>query len=885
MTRLRVLLARLHGMATGRARDAALEVEVQTHLDLLTDEYLRAGLPAQDARMAARRAFGGALQTREAHRDERTWGFASHLACDLWLAVRRARSEPRVLTIIALTIGLGVGANAAMLDAANRILFRSLSVPRASEVVSLYNVDRQTGRYVGTSYSDFQEFARLPALQGLALYMRLPLGSVEGNHLRTMPGELVTPNYFSLLEVTALVGTTFDPQRQAADWPLVAMMGEDTWRERFAADPGVVGRTIDLDGRSFTVVGVVPRSFGLHNLNWLGRPAFWIPLDSFEQLHVVGGLSRREIGFLTLGRLRPGATLAQAQEQADVVARRLAAEAPDTNGHLDMTVFPAGQAKFYPGFRPTVEKSLSAFVVATGFIFLLACCNLITVVSHRNLRRQRELAVRLSLGGSRGRIVQQLLAEGFVFALPGFALALAAAAGVQHVVNAFPQMLGTGMALELSISWPVIVLAMLFSLAMAALLAVPALRLHRADVVRRLKDDHRTMTGSQGASLRTLAVAAQVVVAAALSAGSLLVFRSLLTNNGAEVGFDRSHLLTISFGLRPGADRAEGRGAVLAVARSLTQIPSVLSASTVSFPPLDGRQQRIMAGIPGEAPLTTEAAELRVGSSFFATAGIAILQGRALDEKDRLQGSGLAVISASLAHRFWPNAEAIGQTILLAQGRAAPQRVQVVGVARDVRYSDPWGDRRLFVYRLDEPPAPYLPALLLKTSGPAILTLADVHRGLATLPEGLLLTLVRTADTRFDQMLRPQRAAGVFLGVIAGLAMLVAGIGLHHTLGYTVEQRRREIAVRIAVGGSPVRVSAQILRRPAVLALGAAVAGTITSTAFTPLLATQAKGMPAHDAATFLTVGAVLLVGCMALAACSIARGARINLSQSLRLE
>jgi hypothetical protein len=325
---------------------------------------------------------------------------------------------------------------------------------------------------------------------------------------------------------------------------------------------------------------------------------------------------------------------------------------------------------------------------------------------------------------------------------------------------------------------------------------------------------------------------------------------------------------------------------VLDTAESLERVPGIESVSTVSFLPLDGISQLISAGAPDQGPPRAQASQVLVGPAFFSTAGVAIVRGRALTGRDAPGASDVAVISASLAQRLWPDAEAVGQTLLLAHGRASAERAQIVGVARDVRYLDPWGNRRLLVYRLGDPDARYVPSLLLKTSGPSALSLPDVRRALVRSPDdAALLRYVRTADQQIDRMLQPQRSAGVFLGVTAVLAMLVAGIGLHYALSYTVEHRRKEIALRIAIGGSPLAVSAEILRRSALLALAASVAGTIGSAAFTPLLAAQAKGVPSRDGATLLTVGAVLLIGCAAVASCSMARAARTNLTESLRLE
>ena len=704
-----------------------------------------------------------------------------------------------------------------------------------------------------------------------------------------MSGEVVTPNYFSLFEVAPLVGTSFDRQRQASNWPMVAMIAEDTWRKALAADPGAIGRVVNLSGQSFTVVGIVPRTFGGYNLNWGSAPEVWVPLEALERirpsLRQAGVFSNRgmPLGNM-LGRLRPGTSVEQLQSEAAAIAASLAAESPRTNAHLGVVAFPAARAKFYPGYRDVVSRSLGAFVVATGFIFLLAGCNLLTVVSQRYLRRQRELAVRLALGGSRGRIVQQLLAEGVVFALPGFAIALIAASGVQHAVNQFPNMFGTDLFLDLSMTWDTVAIALASSLAMAGLLALPAFRLHRVNLASRLTHDDRTMSRSHRGWLRTLPAAVQFVVSAVLLAGACLVFRSVLAAKTADLGFDREHLLVVEFERRPGRDLADGHAAVLEVARSVEALSIVRSTSVGSRSPLDGFRAAIVVGLPSDGPPAVDASELRVGPRFFDTTGIAIARGRALGVEDLTNAPHVGVVSENLARRLWPDREAVGQTLLVAWGKAPPERMQVVGVAPAVRFSNPWDDQ-LLVYRLDDTHSGFIPALLVKTAGPAAQAVADVRRALTTLPDGLLQAWLGTADGQLDAALRPEQAAGFFLGVMAGLAVIVAGIGLHHTLAYTVDARRREIAIRIAIGGTPGRVSAEILRSSIALALLAAVAGTIASAAFTPLLTMQARGVPTDDAVTYLIVGVVLLVAGAGVVSLSVARAARTNPVELLRLD
>jgi predicted permease len=876
-------------MFSRRRAAFALAEEIRHHLELLTAQYVNDGVPQREAEAMARRAFGGVSQVQDAYFDEHRSMWVDQFAQDLGLALRKVAREPRLLCATALTIGLGVGANAAVLDTAQQLLFRPLAVPNPSQVVALYHVNRKTGQYLSTSYPDYADFHdQLTSLEALSAYMRLPVTWTESNRLERVTAEAVTSNFFTMLQLRPLLGSTFASYREAQGWPLVAVIAESFWRSHFGADAAAIGRTMWLDGQVFTVIGVVPQSFETQNLGWIGQPMIWIPMDAVESIQpsfransLFGDRNARFA--LMLGRLREGVTLREAQAQVDVVATKLAVEFPYTNDQVGATMFPAGRVKFYPAYRETVTRSVAAFVAASSLIFVLSACNLITLLSQRMAARDRELAVRLSLGGSTARVFRQLLLEGILLAFPGFWFALALAWSIQQGINRFPKIFGVGLALDLKISSPLVLGVLACSLLMALTFAViPAVRLRRVTLADRLQDDRRTTSGRQRGWLRAVPAAAQVVVSAVLLAGALLVLRSVLRSESADLGFDRSRVLSVSLETMPRARLTDGREVALQVARELSGRPGIESTSIASIPPLDGMHQPISVGSGSESDATLSADQVYVDAQFFQTMGIRVVRGRNFLPSDRESEEPVAVVSESLT-RLWPARVAEGQQLIVTQGRSTRKALRVIGVARDVKYRSLWNSDRPMVYRVDWVRSGFVPAVILRTFVDANQIAPDIRRSDRLLPAGLFMTSVKTGDDLVEAAVMPARTAGWFLGTLATLALVVAAIGLHSTLVYAVTTRRREMAIRIAVGGAPATVALSILRPTAALALAAVVVGLAASWVFTPLLAVQSPGVSAHDGMTLLGVAITLLLACCAVTALSLAKAAQTRPTEALR--
>src|SRR5579883_2705227 len=385
--------------------------EIQAHLDLEIDRLRSEGIPEDEARHLAQRAFGNVTAARERFYESRRNLFFDTLLRDTQYALRILARSPGYAAAAILTLALGIGANTAIFSAIDEILFRPPDVPEPQRLVQVYNFNRKTSTYLSSSYPDYLDFRRQArSFQNLAAYVRFPLNvQIGGEASERISVEAVSDNYFAMLRVPPLIGHAFGPADDVSGAAPVALIAEDLWRARLRADPGIIGRTITISGRPFTVIGVVPKKVTGLNLNWVTPPRVWIPLRAtalvlprFDRV-----IERRTAIWLVLtGRLNPGVSLFSAQAELRAVAANIAG-----NRDLTAVLYPLGRSKFWPSYRNDIRTSLTGFGIASGLILLLACANVSNLLLGRVIARRRELAMRLAIGAGRGRIVRQLLTE------------------------------------------------------------------------------------------------------------------------------------------------------------------------------------------------------------------------------------------------------------------------------------------------------------------------------------------------------------------------------------------------------------------------------------------------------------------------------------------
>jgi predicted permease len=817
---------------------------------------------------------------------------------DWWRGlVSDVRRGARILTVdrglaalVTITLAAGVGASAAVVSAADSILFRALPVPDPDAVVALYGIDRRTGVFDETSFPDYETMRDTAhSFEALAAYVRLPLDLDLGATRVAVRADAVTTNFFTMLRLRPRLGRAFGPRDEAADArAFVMMISERLWRDRFGADPATVGREVTVHGQAFQIIGIVPAAFTGQNFGWGGRPDVWIPIRSspavLPALARADVLHRRDAPFvLMMGRLQPRASLGAAQAEAAGLAATLARSNADPGADRSIDVVPAGRAKFWPAYRDAVRQSAAALAGATMLLLLLVCANLASLLFTRVLRRRRDLAVRAAVGASRGRLVQQLLVESAWLALPGFVLSILVAAAIQRALMSVPAIFGTGLDAVAPFDVRLIGIAAGLSAAAAGVFAIaPALRARRVDVSAALAADSRGATAARGDRARQALLVVQIALSAVAVAGAVLVVRGIVSTRGIDLGYNLSKLVLVSVeAAAPDAPPAEMHTAVARAVDRLRTLPGIESATTTSDLPLTGiRMVRTAAATPDRASAVTTDT-YAVGTGFFETMGTRVIAGRSFTDDEARRAPAIIVVNHTFAERAWPGADAVGRSVYVWSG-AARTRVRVVGVAADMMYRNPWSPAAPTIY-LPSGAVPSRAQIVTRVrAGVPPASVAPIVQRAVDTP-GLVVTGVDAGPERLDAALGPERAAGLFLGALAAIALVIASVGLYGSAAFVVAERSREISIRLAIGGAPGRVAAAIVRPLAVCTAIGIAAAVPAAAALLPFLANQAKGVAPDDWPTIAIAAAFTAAACAVAMLLPARQAARVDPVEALR--
>ncbi len=790
---------------------------------------------------------------------------------DLLFAARTLRRSPGFAAAAIGMLALGVGANTAIFSAIDEVLLRPLPVPQAGRLASAYRFNVKTGRYLSTSYPVYEEMRQgARSFESLSAYVRLEFNLTVNGHAERVPAEAVTGNYFDTMKLAPASGRAL----RAADDAAV-MLGEDLWHSRFAGDPSLIGRTVLLEGRPFTVTGVVPRAFHGPNMNWGDPPQIWITLEGAQLLvpafRAIDILHQRQAEWLlVIGRLRPGATIAQAQAE-------LRAQGHDRD--ITAAVFPASNAKFWPAYRSSIWRWLAVFGSAAGLVLLLACANLSNLLLERALGRRREIAVRLALGAGTRRIALQLLTENLLLAVPGFAAAIAVALVLQKLMLGFPNAFGIALALDLTPEKRVLAFCFALSLLASVLFGLaPALSAARRDVLPALKESGNSSSASGQVWLRRGLVAAQVAFSMILLVCGGLFGRSLLRAYSLDLGFRSDHLLSMSFSLP--LDYAGDRAQKFydAMLREVFGVRGVVSATYAAEMPLSpvrsaGQADRLAVNYN------------MVGPEYLRTVGITLLAGRDFDAHDGKGAARVAVVNQSLARSLWGGENALGRTIAFQDRPGRVTAVQVVGVARDARYESVWDAGEPYLYL---PAAEWqrpVTHLLVRTSGPPETFAAPLRRQWEAVAPQAPAYGMKTGEELRAGAVAPQRLAAALLGAFGLLAILLAGVGLYSVVAFSVGERTREIGIRLAIGARPASVLRDVLADALKMTAAGMALGLAVSLAVMRLIAALVRDVSPYDGLTFASVGLLLAVVAAFAALAPALRASRIDPARALRGE
>ena len=808
---------------------------------------------------------------------------------DIRYGLRMIAKAPGFTLLATLALALGICANTTIFSFINGLILRPLTgVKDPDRLVAVYTSDYSSGLYGGSSYPDYVDLRdQADVFENLAAFDQTVLNASGESEAERLRGFVVTGNYFDLLGVRAQLGRTLQPSDDQPANAAPVVISDSLWQRRFSADPAVVGKTLRLNDKLYTIVGVTEPSFRGMRLGL--PPEFWLPTTANPDFSTG---KRDDRGIQLVGRLKPDVSLAQAQTQLTTIAARLAQAYPDTNrGTIDrpneprpMTV--GRESRVGPEAQIAIKRVSLLLFAVVGLVLLIACANVANLLLARASARRREIAVRLALGASRRRLIRQLLTESLLLALLGGVAGLLA---TQWTVRLLPQFFPANDAngLDLSVDWRVLVFTLGVSFLTGLLFGLaPALQATRLNLLPALKAEASGYgQRRRRIALRDVLVIAQLAMSLVLLVSAGLFVRSLRQALTFDPGFAVDNLLVASLETRGARlNEQQGQEFYQQTLERVGSLPGVQSVTLSMIAPISGGGYRRNITLEGYQPKPNEDTELNtntIGLNYFSTMGIPIVAGRDFDKQDR-EGSPLVVIvNEELARRYY-GGNAVGKRLQI--GSNVPSR-EIVGVARTAKYRN-----------LREQPLPfiYIPfgqeyqsgmTLLVRTKGDPEQVVGSLHNEMRALNKDVPLFSVQTMSERIGGQLAADRMIAVLLSVFGGGALLLAAIGIYGVMGYAVAQRTHEIGIRLALGAEQRDILRLIVGQGMVLiAIGAGI-GLAVALAATQVLKSLLFGVSATDPLTFASV-IVVLVG-VALLACYLParRATKVDPLEALRYE
>jgi putative ABC transport system permease protein len=793
---------------------------------------------------------------------------------DLRYSARRLLQSPGFTIAAALTLALGIGANTTIFTLINAILLRPpVAVAEPERLVSVYTSDYSGPPFGTSSVPDFEEFRKLDdVFSGVMVFAPRPV-SVGADDERERGGmEIVSDNYFQVLGLRPAFGRFFIAEEGRPGAAPVAVISEALFQRRFGANASVVGTSILLNGRPFTIVGVAPAGFA-----GAMRPIlqeFWVPLQAAPALGDDADIltNRGSRSMFTMARLRPGVTMQQAQSRVDVLARQLATAYPGHWTDLSekgrrITLVAERDSRIPPQMEKPALGFLALLMATVGLVLLVCCANVASLMLARSAARGREIGIRLSLGATRRRLIRQLLTESLVVAALGGIFGVLLAVWLTSALVAFQPPLPVKLGLDLSIDGRVVIFTALASLATGVLFGLaPALRVTRPDIVSVLKSEGTTINlGGRRLTMQNTLVVSQVAISAILLVAAVLFGRALRSAASIDPGFRVDNLLIAPAGPRPGSEEPISRERVMEeTQRRIAALPGVLGVSWTGALPLE-QASRGWVTIEGYTPRQGEDMEhyfYVVGPRYFETMEIPLMRGRGFSTADRAGAPGVIVVNEAFARRFWPGADPLGKRI--SRGGSGGPLLTVIGVTRDGRFRS---------LASASPPSYFLPALqapagtdlVVRTSGDPLKILPAVQAELAAVAPTWTISNARTMEQHIGSSVLPQRVAGTGLAIFGFVALLLVSVGVYGVVAYSVTTRTREIGVRIALGAEPRDARWLVVRQGTTLvAIGVGIALPI-AWAVMRLLSSFLIGASPTDPIAFAS--AAILLGIIALLA------------------
>jgi len=880
MRPLRAWLVRFAGLFSKDRRERELNDEIDSHLALHIEDNIRAGMTLAEARRAALLKFGGVEAAKESYRDRRGIPLLETMAQDIRYAVRTLRRNAGFATVAILTLALGIGANTAVFSVVQAVLLRPLPYPQPDRLIEISETNplkRWTHEFAApANYADWRRMNTV--FSGIAAYYGLtekresaydPFLTGKGEPQR-ITGLGVSGDFFDVLGVAPLLGRAFTEEETYQGHERVAILTWGFWQRQFAGDPHILGRTLTLSGKTYDVIGVMPREFFFPNhevqvfLPFGVKPSFFVEVRRPHMLNVIA-------------RLRPGVSLDRARAEMTAIASRLERAYPYTNTKMGVRL---------DGYHATLSEesrpALLMLLAAVGLLLLIVCSNVANLQLGRAAAREREMGIRQALGAGRFRLIRQLLTESVMLSLAGGALGLLVAIAARAALLRLAPAAIPGFAELRMDPWVILFNAAVTLGAPLLFGVVPALASSRPGALR----DRSESASHASRSLRDLLVAAEVALSVVLVVGAGLLVRSLLLLERVDPGFHPEGAVSFSLSFPDVRYSDDARAAVEAIDNRLRALPGVRAAGAATTLPLRGFSYSGDATVEGRGGEDYER-ELRhdvITPGYFQVMGTPLIRGRFFNEFDTAKSPPVAIVNQTLARVYFRGADPIGRR--LKYGRPLDKDepwVTVVGMVADARQDgldapvqpEAWTPVR-------QQPLSGIAFVLRGDADPAAL-IAAARREVRAVDKDLVLTEVTPMNDLLRDSAGNQRFRTTLLSAFAGSALLLAALGVYGVLAYSVAQRSREIGVRMALGAGTARLFGMVLGdglRP--VAVGA-ILGLAGAWLASGMIRSLLFGVAPADPATYTLTIAILSV--VAVCACAIpaTRAIRVDPVVSLR--
>jgi predicted permease len=861
--------ARLAALSLSPTREAEIVEELSQHCEDQYEQALSRGATEEEARQAVLLEINEAnVLAGELKRVERrvpqnpvvmgTEGrinMLRDLGQDLRYGLRMLVKNPGFTIVAVIALALGIGANSAIFSVVNTVLLRPLPYKNPDALVMIWEEASHLGFPRNTpSPANFIDWrTQNTVFEGMAAMAEKSFNLTGVGEPERLDGRRVSANLFSLLGVDAQLGRTLGPEEDKPGTRVV-VLSYGLWQRRFGSDPGIIGRPLTLSGESYTVVGVMPRSFQFPTR----EDQLWVPIAFPAEEASQRGNHYLEV----VGRIKPGVSLKQAQAEMDTIAARLAQQYPDYNVRIGNVVTPLHE-QVVGDIRP----ALLVLLGAVGFVLLISCANVANLLLARAAVRQKEIALRLALGASRSRLTRQFLAESVLLAALGGGVGLVLSLVGINILKAFiPENISQAQAIN--VDGKVLLFTVLVSLVTGLIFGLaPATQASNFNVNDTLKEGGRdSASGTRGNRIRSLLVISEVAVSFILLIGAGLLINSFFHLRNLDPGYRADHLLTMKVALPetkyPDKERRAPFYAELL--RRVRSLPGVQSAAVASNLPLTYNGDSMPIGVEGRPdppPDQRPDVILRVVSpGYFSTMGIPLVAGRDFTEQDKGDAVRAVVVSEKTARHFWPGQDPIGKRLKPGSTTSDSPWREVVGIVKDVRQNDFVAEPKMQMYMAYEQVGSFAPnALVVRTNVEPLSLGASVRRTVWEVDKDQPVSDIRSMDEIVSVAVARQRFSMLLLGVFAALALVLAAVGIYGVMSYSVAQRTREIGIRIALGATKSDVLKLAVGHGLRLVLIGVAIGLASALILTRVMSSLLFGISATDPTTFAAISLVLI--------------------------